>query len=139
MFFCSCNNSNASFGQDQGIYQHRWGRNSILKFHPEVFPSQNSDFGFLRVSISCLDGRRASLFAIISLTMVIHHHQPLLTSFQSFLPRTFGEAQQGYEDGMSLGQLEDELAAVGLTVSEHGELSPPSMEAWRTGVESKEL
>ena len=36
----------------------------------------------------------------------------------------------GYEDGMSPGQLEDELDAAGLKVMEVGDISPPIMEAW---------
>ena len=37
----------------------------------------------------------------------------------------------GYEDGMSPSQLEDELDAAGLKVMEVGDISPPTMEAFR--------
>lgn len=50
-------------------------------------------------------------------------------------PRPRGRSTDlGYEDGMSPAQLDDELAAAGLTVLERGNLSPPSMEGSMTWI-----
>lgn len=50
-------------------------------------------------------------------------------------PRPRGRSTElGYEDGMSPAQLDDELAAAGLTVLERGDLSPPSMEGSMTWI-----